>query len=273
MITKCIFTVNEFAEFARTTRDTLKYYEKAGLLMPVSRGGNNYRQYSHSQLAVVNLIHTCQALGMPLAEIKNLVDHRSPDLIYELLESKIKDVDDKIEEWNQANKLLRVLRETIQSALHVDEDTVEIRFVPPQAITLGDQNDYSDDRDDYDALFSFYKSMKQKYPDMNMNYSVWGTFSEERIKRRDWRWPDRYYFNNPDGQDKRAAGFYAVGYKRGGYGQSSDLYLRLLDYIDEYGFVVSGPTYEEYPLNEICVADDSNYLMRVMIPVKSIEQP
>ena len=104
-----------------------------------------------------------------------------------------------------------------------------------------------------------------------MNFSVWGTFSKERIKRRDWRWPDRYYFNDPDGKDEKPAAFYVVGYRRGGYGQSTELYERLLDYIDTNGLTICGPSFEEYPLNEICTPDDSNYLMRIMITVDKTE--
>jgi hypothetical protein len=208
---------------------------------------------------------------MPLAEIQNLIDHRSPDIMLEMLEEKIKCIDDKIADWQCAKKLLCVLKDTIHSVLNVDETALTIQFVPTQAITLGEPNDYSCDRDDYDALFSFYNSIKHKHPDMDMNYSVWAYFSEERIRRRDWRWPCRYYFNDPDGPDEKAANLYAVGYKRGGYGQSTDLYLRLLNYIETNGFVITGPTYEEYPLNELCVADDSNYLMRIMITVDRIK--
>jgi len=100
-----------------------------------------------------------------------------------------------------------------------------------------------------------------------MNYPVWAMFSEYRIKNRDWKWSDRYYFFNPEGHDKKPAALYAVGYTRGGYGQSHELYTCMLDYIDANGYEICGPAYEEYPLNEICVTDDNNYLMRVMITV------
>ena len=263
-----IFTITEFAKFARTTRDALLHYEEIGLLTPVTRGNNNYRYYSHKQLATVNLIHTCRSLDMPLAEIQDLIEHRTPDLVCDLLESQIKAVDEQIAESTRSRKFMSVLKNTIQAAQNVDETAISVQWLEKQAITLGEQNDYSKGRDDYDALDSFYQSIYRKYPEMDMNYSVWGTFSEERIKRRDWRWPDRYYFNNPEGLDERPTALYAVGYKRGGYGQSNDLYLRMLDYIDTNGFVISGAAFEEYPLNEICVTDDKNYLMRVMITIK-----
>ena len=42
----------------------------------------------------------------------------------------------------------------------------------------------------------------------------------------------------------------------------------MLDYIYSNGFEICGPTYEEYPLNEISVVEDKDYLMRVMITVR-----
>jgi len=268
MRSKDIFTVAEFAEFTRTTRDTLLHYDKIGLLSPESRGKNNYRYYSSGQLAVINLIRTCQELGMTLAEIKSLEVNRTPKLIDELLEQQMKLIDEKIDEWVRARKLLFTLKNNIHSTLNINEDAITVQYIPVEAIILGDLNDYSRGKTVYDALFSFYRSCSQKYPDLDMNYPVWGMFSEERIKQRDWVWPDRFYFHNPEGYDKKPASLYAVGYTRNGYGQSNELYERILDYISENNFEICGPAYEEYPQNEVCIVDEKNYLMRVMITVR-----
>ena len=265
---KGTFSVAEFAEFSRTTRDTLLYYDKIGLLKPESRGENEYRFYSSAQLEVVNLIRTWQALGMTLSEIKRIKDDRSAESVAGLLERQIKLVDEKIDDWTRARKLLYTLINIINSASAVDEDVVVIKFMPAEAIVLGEMNDYIRGRNAYDALYSFYRFCSKKYPDMDMNYPVWGTFSEERIKAGDWVWPDRYYFFNPEGHDEKAAGTYAVGYARGWYGQSDELYNRIVEYIDRNGFEICGPAFEEYPLNEVCTANDEDYLMRVMITVR-----
>ena len=271
MKTTQIFTSTEFAQFARTTRDALLHYEELGLIKPNARSKGNRRQYSYSQLATVNLIHICQSLGMKLTDIQTLIENRSPELIYKLLAEQIKCIDGNIEDWRRARKLLCVVMDTIHSVRDVDESGITVQWKPKQAITLGEQNDYSGDRDNYDALDSFYQHFHKKHPHMDMNYPVWGLFSEERIKQRDWHWPDKFYFNDPGGTDERLAGFYAVGYKRGGYGQTSDLYERMLEYISYHNFVICGPTYEEYPLNELCINDDKNYLMRIMITVDRIK--
>ncbi|MDR0239563.1 MAG: MerR family transcriptional regulator [Deltaproteobacteria bacterium] len=262
-----IFSIAGFAECARITRDTLLHYDKIGLLSPESRGKNNYRRYSNGQLAFINFIRTCQALGMTLAEIKRIKTQRTPELIDKLLEQQVKHIDEKIEEWVRAKKLLATLKKTIHSVLHVNEDAITVQFIPEEAIILGELNDYHGGKTDYDAFFNFYRSCMKKHPAMDLNYPAWAIFSEERIKRKDWVWPDRYYFYNPEGHDRKPAALYAIGYTRGGYGQGEELYERLLDYIDANGFEICGPAYEEYPLNEFCIPEDKDYLMRVMITV------
>jgi DNA-binding transcriptional MerR regulator/effector-binding domain-containing protein len=263
------FTVSDFAKLARTNRSTLHHYDAIGLLSPISRGKDNqYRYYSSGQLAVVNVIRTLQELGMSLAEIKDLKDRRTPELVNEIFTHQIERITKKIDEWVRAQKLLFTLRKTIHTVQNIDENAITIQFLPAEAIILGELNDYSRGRHDYNALVSFYNDISTKWPDLDLNYPVWGVFSEERIKHGDWVWPDRYYFYNPEGHDKRPAAFYATGYTRGGYGQSDSLYKRMVEYIDKNGFEICGDAYEEYPLNEVSISDDTNYLMRVMIAVR-----
>jgi len=265
---KKLFTVNEFALLSRTTRDTLIHYDKIGLLKPMARGENNYRRYSGGQLAVVNVIRTLQELGMSLEEIKGHKDNMTPALVNEILEQQNLKINQKIEEWIRAQKLLFSLRKTINSVLNVEEDQITIQFMPAEAIILGDLNDYSRGRNNFDALLSFYQAMHEKYPDLDLNYPVWGTLSESRIREGDRVWPDRFYFYNPEGHDKKAAALYAIGYTRCGYTQGGHLYKRMFEYIDDHGFEICGDAYEEYPLNEVCIIDNTNYLMRVMIAVR-----
>ena len=263
-----LFSVNDFAKMARIPKDTLLYYDKIGLLTPDMRGDNKYRYYSILLLATVNMIRTLQKLGMSLEEIKELKDNRSPHLAEDVLSRQINKIDIKIEEWVRSRKLLITLMKTINDALDVDENTITIKFLPAEAIVLGDINDYSRGRDAYDALLSFYHSIGEKYPDVDLNYPVWAMFKRDRIIQGDWIWPDRYYFFNPEGHDKRPAALYAIGYTRGGYGQSDEVYKRVIEYIDNNGFEICGDAYEEYPLNEICIVENNNYLLRVMIAVR-----
>ena len=263
-----LLSISDFAEFTRTTRDTLLHYDRIGLLSPVMRGENGYRYYSSSQLAIVNVIRTFQQLGMSLEEIRNLKDRRTPEMANMVFERQIDEIDTKIKEWVSARKLLLTLKKAINSVSNIDEKAISVKFLPAEAIILGDLNDYSRNRTDYDALLSFYHDMAQKHPDLDMNYPVWATYSQDRIKARDWYHPDRYYFYNPEGYDRRPASLYAIGYKRDGYKPNSELYEKLVEFIEKNGYEICGDAFEEYPLNEISTTDDRNYLVRLMIPVR-----
>jgi len=210
---------------------------------------------------------------MSLDDIRGLRDRRTPELANIVFERQIEEIDRKIEEWVRARKLLLTLKKAINSVSHVDENAVTVKFLPAEAIVLGDLNDYSRDRTDYDALISFYNDISQKYPDIDLNYPVWATYSQERLKNGDWGHPDRYYLYNPEGYDRRPASLYAIGYMRGGYRPNNELYEKLTDYIDTNGYEICGDAYEEYPLNEICATSDKDYLIRVMITVKEKEEP
>jgi len=263
-----LFSLGDFAKISRLTRDTLLHYDRIGLLAPVSRGDNNYRYYSGNQLYVVNVIRTMQQLGMTLEEIKGLRDLRSPELLYDILQKQIGKIDRKIEDWVRARKLLLTFEKCISSVSTIDESVVTIRFMPAEAIVLGDLNDYSRGRTMYDTLLSFYQDISEKYPSLDLNYPAWAVFTAERVKSGELHGPDRYYFYNPEGHDRRPAALYAVGYTRCGYGNGIGLYQKMIDYIDKNGFEICGNAYEEYPLNELCVTDANNYLLRLMITVR-----
>ena len=262
------FSISDFAKYSRTTKDTLLHYDRIGLLSPVFRGENHYRYYSPNQLVTVNTIRTLQELGLSLSEISETIQQRTPQNIYAVLQRQIEQIDMKIYHWSQARDLLFTLQEHIRSGLEADETNIFIQYLPAKTLILGDINDYSQGGDDYAALNTFYHTTHEKYPELHLNYPVWGLFSKERIISRDWKWPDRYYFYTPEGQHLRPAGLYAIGYTRGDYGQCSELYERMLDFIEVNGFEICGDAYEEYPLNEICISERSNYLIRLMVMVR-----
>ncbi|MCL2140388.1 MAG: MerR family DNA-binding transcriptional regulator [Dehalococcoidia bacterium] len=47
------WTVKEFAQVSRITAATLRYYDKIGLLSPLSRGENNDYRYYHGRRSPV----------------------------------------------------------------------------------------------------------------------------------------------------------------------------------------------------------------------------
>jgi effector-binding domain-containing protein len=189
----------------------------------------------------------------------------------DILAKQIDILDQKAAEIAHSRKLLLTLQKSIKSGMDAGGEDISIQYMPAEPIYIGEKNVYGGGENSYDALFRFYESLGSR-ADVDLIYPVWGVFSAERIKRGDWIGPDYYYLYFPDGRDLRPAALYAVGYMRAGYGQGSALYERMVRYIAQNGFEISGDTYEEYPLNEVSVADENNYLMRVMITVREKQE-
>lgn len=59
------------------TAQTIRFYEREGLLPPPSRGPNGYRKYDKSVLTRLTFIRSGQAAGLTLVEVSSILDLRS----------------------------------------------------------------------------------------------------------------------------------------------------------------------------------------------------
>lgn len=57
--------------------ETIRYYERLGLLTPVGRKSSGYRIFNHDSLRTLRFLKHAQGLGFSLAEIKDLLKLRA----------------------------------------------------------------------------------------------------------------------------------------------------------------------------------------------------
>ncbi len=65
--------IGELAERARTSTDTVRYYERLGLLGAPHRAENGYRLYTDTDLGRLQFIRRAKRLGLSLEEIRGLL--------------------------------------------------------------------------------------------------------------------------------------------------------------------------------------------------------
>jgi Cd(II)/Pb(II)-responsive transcriptional regulator len=66
--------IGELHQATGVNIETIRYYEKEGLLAAPARSANGYRIYNAAHLERLSFIRHCRALEMPLAEIKQMLD-------------------------------------------------------------------------------------------------------------------------------------------------------------------------------------------------------
>lgn len=64
--------ISEVSEKYAISPDTLRYYERIGLLPPVRRSKSGFRDYSESDLNWVNFIKCIRGAGLPIRRLAPL---------------------------------------------------------------------------------------------------------------------------------------------------------------------------------------------------------
>ena len=93
--------IGKLAKLVNVNVQTVRFYERKGLLPKPSRRPSGYREYPHETIGIVRLIKHIQGLGFSLKEIKGLIALRmSPSATLEStcgsLERKLEEIDAKI---------------------------------------------------------------------------------------------------------------------------------------------------------------------------------
>lgn len=65
--------IGELAAATGVDVETIRYYEREGLLVPAKRQANGYRAYGQAHLEQLSFVRHCRALDIPLADIRRLL--------------------------------------------------------------------------------------------------------------------------------------------------------------------------------------------------------
>lgn len=94
-------TIGKLAEATGTKVETVRYYERAGLIAPPARTSGNYRSYRTEDLERLRFIRRTRDLGFSLEEVRALLDmaqerDRDCGTVDELAKRHLGDIDRKI---------------------------------------------------------------------------------------------------------------------------------------------------------------------------------
>ena len=68
------YTPGQVAERFDVSIDTLRYYERIGVLNPIERASSGHRRYRAADVELLDLVRCLRDTGMPIADLRRFAD-------------------------------------------------------------------------------------------------------------------------------------------------------------------------------------------------------
>ncbi len=116
--------IGQAAKVSGASVDTIRFYQKLGLIKSATRSAGGYRLFDEEQIRDLQFVRHAQELGFSLSEIKELLalrkKHHACSEVQSMLECKLTDVRAKIEGLGRLEAELRGALRTCNRALRLN---------------------------------------------------------------------------------------------------------------------------------------------------------
>ena len=112
------FSIGQVSKLFEISKDTLRHYDKIGILKPEVNETNGYRYYYEEDLEKLGLILETKYLGIPLSEIKATIESESLTEYKNLVVRQEELITKQIEELKIKQQHLQEARETLDKIIN-----------------------------------------------------------------------------------------------------------------------------------------------------------
>ena len=115
---KDFFSVSQTAKIVDMTAETLRHYDRIGLVKPCKVDEwTGYRYYSSREIVRLNTIRALRCMDLTLAEIRDILSYEDFGKIIEMLKRAEKSADEKIAELGRAKAKIQRARTFYENKL------------------------------------------------------------------------------------------------------------------------------------------------------------
>lgn len=262
---KAYITTGEFAKLAGVTKHTLFYYDEIGLFSPEIKLTNGYRYYSVAQLDTFDVIYTLRDLDVPLEEIKNYMNHRSPKLLLALFEKENDILNQKIARLRQAKAWMQKKSSHIEKILSLEKDLIQLqeeaeRYLVEAEVSGKDEKIWAQE---IGRLWEYCAEHGIKSP-----YAIGYLQKKEDIEKKVYDNYHKFYEMLDEKPRKtkyriKPAGVYLVAYHEGRWQELGRTYEKMLDYAASNDLKLDEDFYEDSLLDALTMQREEEYITKI----------
>lgn len=138
---KKYFSVGEAAKAVHTTSETLRHYDRIGLVKPSKKDEwTNYRYYTEQDIVRLKAVRALQLMDLPLQEIKKVLEYDDLEKIVDFLAQAEKKADEKIEALQYSKSKIQLAKAGYEEKLLGLKNQIGtfIKDIPERVILLSD---------------------------------------------------------------------------------------------------------------------------------------
>ncbi|NIE89536.1 MerR family transcriptional regulator [Bacillus sp. Ab-1751] len=267
------FTIGEMAKMHNIAESTLRYYDEKGIFHPsIVDPQTNYRYYTIDQFSLLDTIKFLRQLNIPLKEIKKYIDERNPAYALNLLEKQQEMMLKKQREIEYALAKMEHRIHLIKEATKAKAEQMVIKEIPQRKITaIAVAPNTTDDMFEY-YIHSLQKNMRQM-DDSLFSGDIGVTVAKKGLMQNEFQAYSSVFILldympfEVQSSDEIKEGIFACVYHHGPYEETDETYKKLMKYIDQEGYEISGDAIEIALIDWSVTDDPEEQVTEIQIPI------
>ncbi|QZY55181.1 MerR family transcriptional regulator [Crassaminicella profunda] len=263
------YTIGEICKLYNIGPDSMRYYEKKGLITP-RRRKNGYRIYSIEEVWKLNIIKDLRKLKFSVKQIKEYLEDRSIQSTKALVDHEIKLIEKEIESLEDTNKNLKRKLDSLKQINKIkDYEKIKIKNIPLRKIILIEQDVSKDE--EIDLAFRKLQSISDEKVFLFGNKDMGAFISDEGMKRGRYNLYQKVFFFVEDVENYDyiclPEGYYATLVYKGAYEKSQRFISQMLMYIKKHHYSLRGNPLEIYRVDIHQTAKKEEFITEIQIPI------
>ena len=183
---KKYFSVGEAANAVNTTSETLRHYDRIGLVRPGKKDEwTNYRYYTEQDIVRLNTVRALQLMDLPLKEIKKVLEYDDLQKVVDFLSQAEKKADEKISALRYSKSKIRLAKADYERKLQGQKkfSSAFIKDCPERVILLSDTLEVPTLDNLWNYLGHFYDKVTPALKEQFSFEDLAGIYTENGLSR------------------------------------------------------------------------------------------
>ena len=134
MADKKFYSVGKTAKLVGMTAETLRHYDRVGLIRPVKDEWTKYRRYTDRDVIRLNIVSALRSMGIPLREIKTMLDTNDIQKLVGEFERALRRADEAIRKLKEAKRRIERVKRYYESKREIPTGGISVKSMPKREI-------------------------------------------------------------------------------------------------------------------------------------------